>query len=266
MSIELSILLGFVQALTEFLPISSSGHLALLELLFGGAELGTSLTFNVMVHFATLLATVVFLRNELKEIIYSFFSSDATKRNSAHRTSLSVLVAIFPAALVGLFLRNYVQHAMQSFSWLGAGFLLTSVLLFFTQRMAKNSRPQSSLSESLAPSLKVSLIIGLLQAVAILPGVSRSGATICASLLLGLNRTQAVQFSFLISIPVIFAATILEVGNITASELPSCLVGFIVAAIFAWFAIKLLLKVISHWKLWLFAVYTGFLGIVCLVV
>lgn len=188
-----AIVLGIIQGLTEFLPVSSSGHLELAKAIFGDTSVPEeSLLFTVVVHFATALATIVVFRQEVAYIIRGLFQF---KNNDEFRFSLNIVISMIPAAMAGIFLDEQIE-ALFSGKVLLVGFMLlvTGVLLLF----ANNTKA----GDGYVSSWK-GLIIGISQAIAILPGISRSGATISTALLLGVSRERAARFSFLMVVPLI---------------------------------------------------------------
>ena len=209
-----AVILGLIQAATEYLPVSSSGHLALAEISFGLHGDGI-LTFDIILHFATLLVTVVYLKDDILEVVCKLFnrSSDGTR---ARKLLILLVIGSLPAAMVGLLLKDYIEDAFGSLRLLGMGFFLTSVfLLMARQKGLKQAGIKRILDSELAlPTVRQSLIVGASQALAILPGVSRSGTTISTGLLVGLDISTSLRFSFLLSLPIIFGATLLEVISV----------------------------------------------------
>ncbi len=195
-----AIIIAIVQGLTEWLPISSSGHILLLEKLLGYSG---GLDFEVALHFGTLMAVFLYFRKEIMDISRDFFSLKWGTDNG--RMGLLLALGTVPAAVVGFLVNDYFDTILSDFILLGMGFLVTGVLLLivgFTHGSGKGKL-----------NWKKSLIIGSAQAVAILPSVSRSGATIASGVLLGLDEKKAMKFSFLLSIPAILGASVLEWGN-----------------------------------------------------
>ena len=250
MSIIYAIILGIVQGITEFLPISSSGHLLLLEYLFGIEE--GNLFFNVLLHLASLLAVIIVMRKEILELIKKPFS----------RKTYTLILACLCSVLVVIFLSGNMDK-FTAIGYLGFGFLFSSILLFLTFLMGKKKNIPINKNQI---SYVDSIIIGITQGLATLPGVSRSGSTICSSLLLGNSREESVNFSFLLSIPIIVGALFFEllkgdfnqISNISAV---SCIVGFVSSFIVALFGLKLMKKVLKN-KSWLwFSIYLFVLAV-----
>ncbi|MBR2909565.1 MAG: undecaprenyl-diphosphate phosphatase [Clostridia bacterium] len=243
MSIIIALFLGLIQGLTEFLPISSSGHLMLFEGLLGLK--GSNIFFNLILHFATLLAVVIVFWKDVIELIKHPFGEKMRK----------IVVATIPTVILALI----VKFAIDEFTmvvFLGYGFLVSAVVIFTTFMLQK----KQNLLINKNISYKQSFIIGLVQGFAVLPGISRSGSTICAGLLQGVDREECAKFSFLISIPVILGGVIFETadgflngfGNVLA--LPS-IIGFLVAFIVALFTIKLMMRVVKKGNWLIFAIY-----------
>ena len=266
-----AVLLGMFQGITEFLPISSSGHLVLLQKILGITE--PVMVFDTAVHGGTLLAVIIVLRRDIWSIL----------RHIVQPLTLYLIVATIPAVIVALLFKDWIEHAFSSGSFLGFAFLVTSVLLLISDMIYRGNRKPGGLPARLdgpAPirtqdemNLIDALFIGLLQAVAIVPGISRSGATISGALFRRLDRYFAARFSFLLSIPAILGALVLQIkdlaktgvsgsGAIGASPI---IVGCLVAAVIGFLSISLLLRIIRDHSLRGFALYTGILGLMVLV-
>lgn len=232
-----TILLGLVQGLTEFLPVSSSGHLVLLSGILGTGEV---LFVSVMLHFGTLLAVCYAMRSDILRIF---------KEKNFHMVG-KLIVASIPAAVVMLLLREKIQTLFESGKGLCFGFFATAVLLLVTDRFSKNS-PNKPLT------YKTALVMGLCQAIAPLPGISRSGSTIGGGVISGASRSEVAVFSFYMSVVIIFGSTIFEVGSVTLTDvnIAATLLGMLAACLSGVFAIKLLMKLISGGKLKFFSYY-----------
>jgi len=239
MTLIQSLILSLVQGITEFLPISSDGHLNLFQHFF---KLTPSLTFDVFLHAATFLSVVFFFRSQIKY----FFSN-----------LKYIIVGSIPAILVGFFLKDQFESLFSSPKLLPFFFLLTGILVFSTKFLKKKNKKITYLS---------AFIIGTFQALAILPGVSRSGCTIFSALLLGLSPLNAFNFSFSLFIPASIGAIILESKNILNPNIltQNNLISFVMAFIVGIFALKLLQKIISKDKFWIFGVYTINLSVILL--
>ena len=206
MSIIEAIILGIIQGLTEFLPVSSSGHLELAKVILGDTSVPEeSLTFTVVLHFATALSTLVIFRKEVFEIFKGLFQF---KWNEQTQFCLKIVISMIPAVIIGLAFEKQLESLFGGkILFVGCMLLITAVLLLLADR-AKNTDKNVSKTNS--------LIIGVSQAIAMLPGISRSGATISTSVLLGIDRTKAARFSFLMVVPLIFGKIVKDLmgGNL----------------------------------------------------
>lgn len=254
-----AIILGIIQGLTEFLPVSSSGHLELGKAILGDNSVPQeSLLFTVVLHFATALSTIVIFRKDIITIIKGLFSGTW---NEETKFVLKIIVSMIPAVLVGLFLEEQLEQLFGgNILLVGAMLIITAILLFLADK-AKNTNKDVS--------FKNAFIIGISQAIAMLPGISRSGATISTSVLLGNDKTKAARFSFLMVVPLIFgkmAKDILggelsfESQNITALS-----VGFIAAFVAGLFACTWMIAIVKKSKLSYFAIYCAIVGLIAIV-
>lgn len=254
--IEQSALLGALQGLTEFLPVSSSGHLALAQTLFGVK--GAGLTLSVVLHAGTLLATVVYFRKRLLAIVSDWFHATRQghfpRYNSPGRDAWLVVLATLPTAVFGLLMHDTVESWTQDPMATGAGFLVTAGILVSTH-WARGGTLR-------APGVRGAVLIGVMQGLAIFPGVSRSGMTIIAALWLGVRSERAFEFSMLLSIPAVLGAVVLELAG--ANNLDGKLMGLVLGASVAFCvglgALALLRQVVSHGRLAWFALWVLPLG------
>ncbi len=259
MSIIEAIILGIIQGLTEFLPVSSSGHLELAKFIMGDESLPKeSMMMTVVLHFATALSTVVIFRKEIIQIIKGLF---AFQWNEEFKFSLKIIVSMIPAALVGVLFNDQLEAFFTGKIMLvGAMLILTGVLLLLADR-AKHTDKNVSFSNA--------LIIGISQAIAILPGISRSGATISTSVLLGIDREKSARFSFLMVVPLIFgkiAKDIMSDEFITTSvNYTSLSLGFIAAFLTGLLACTWMIKLVKKSKLSYFSIYCFIIGTVAIV-
>jgi undecaprenyl-diphosphatase len=266
MSIVHAIILGIVQGLTEFLPVSSSGHLVLLQKLFGIEE--PAMFFDTMVHLGTLLAVCMVLWKDIVAIL----------RRIVQPLTGYLILATIPAVVAALVLRGPIEYAFESGQFLGFSFLITTALLCTAELLSRRARSGEGIinDEGLkkAEDMKWldALIIGLLQAVAIIPGISRSGATISGALSRRLDRDFAARFSFLLSIPAILGALVLHTKDLVhdgaATEgigAAAIIAGMVSAAVVGFFSVRLMLKIIRERSLFGFAIYTAILGILVLI-
>jgi undecaprenyl-diphosphatase len=262
MSIIEAIVLGIVQGLTEFLPVSSSGHLVLLQKIFGITA--PALFFDTMLHAGTLLAVMTVLWQDIWAILKKLIQP----------LTFLLIIATIPAVIAALIFGDAIEHAFESGKFLSFCFLVTSAILIIAEKLSRVNTA-NILKKQENTNFFDALIIGIMQAIAIIPGISRSGATISGALLRKLERGFAARFSFLLSIPAILGALILQVKDLlkggtaeTASEnieAASVIAGTVTAAIVGFFAVKLMLKMIREKSLYGFAIYTAVLGILILI-
>ncbi|MGB2706497.1 MAG: undecaprenyl-diphosphate phosphatase [Candidatus Omnitrophota bacterium] len=233
------ILLAVIQAATEFLPVSSSGHLALIS----GIISKPDLFFFTALHLASLVAVVIFTRKEIANLL-SF-------ERRYRRIWIYLIIATVPAALCGVLFREAIEKAFSSFFFIGGAFIFTGVILFFT----RFSKTHSDLN------IKNSIIIGLFQMLALFPGVSRSGMTISSALFSGIDREKAVKFSFLLFIPLSLGAFLLEAREGFYFN-AALVISFFVCLIFSLVFLNLLFFVVKKGKLWLFSLYCFAAGLI----
>ena len=244
-----SFILGIVQALTEFLPVSSSGHLVIVQDLLGG-QTGGDAAFEVAVHMGTLLSILVILRREVASLMGGFVS--VKYRYPSWREEVTfILLSAIPAGIIGVLFKDELEHSFGNLKGVGIALILTGVLLLTTRNRA-GTRQSLSIWDS--------LWIGLAQAVAILPGVSRSGSTISVALWLGIQRERAAKLSFLMSLPVIGGAGLLKGLDlaeqpISSAAFISLIVGTTSSFVFGLFALRLMLRWISRPSFAYFGVY-----------
>ncbi len=268
-----AIILGIIQGLTEFLPVSSSGHLVLFQKLFGLKE--AELFFDVCVHLGTLLAVMVVFRQEIKNIILAlmrFISSTGPKKNILQKIesdpdlkmALLIVVGSIPTAVLGFLFRGIADRLFASAFLAGLMLMVTGLLLWLTRWAA--TRVEQPGADRLTS--KNAFIIGVVQGVAIIPGISRSGSTISIGLLLGISREMAARYSFLLSIPAIIGAGLLsfkEGLSQTDQAIQISLLGAVAAALVGYGALKSLLHVVKKGRLHLFAPYCWMVGILAIV-
>ncbi len=240
-------ILGILQGLTEFLPVSSSGHLVLAQEFLGLNQPGIS--FEIVLHLATLLAIIVYFNRELLEI---FDFSKGIKNSLFFR----IVIGSIPAAIVGMLADNFLEKFFEGTLWPSL-FLILNGIVLFTTLLARERKNDISLRDA--------FLIGIAQAFAILPGISRSGSTITIALLLGIKRSEAFKFSFFLSIPAILGASILKLrsGIIFEKDL---IYAFILAFVSGLIALLLLRKLVLRGKLAYFGIYTIILGVICLII
>lgn len=251
-----AIILGIVQGLTEFIPVSSSGHLEIGKAILGDTSLpGESLMFTVVVHFATALSTIVVFWKDVAVIFRGLFK---WKNNEELAFSLKIILSMVPAALIGIFFEEEMETLFGG-NILLVGFMLiiTALLLWLADRAKNTDKPVS---------YNNAFIIGIAQAVALLPGISRSGATISASVLLGVDKSKAARFSFLMVVPLILGKIAKDIlsGELaeSTSDFSILLLGFVAAFIAGVAACTWMIKLVRQSKLSYFAIYCFIVGII----
>ena len=239
-----AIILGIVQGLAEFLPISSSGHLAVGQYLFGIDE--GNLAFIIVVHVGTLIPVVIVYRKAIWELIKKPFQ----------KMTYLLVIATAPAAIVAIFFEDAIEAALVSVSFIALGFIVTGIVLIGTDALRKAGKKSDEITYPDA------VLIGIAQAVAVFPGISRSGSTIAASLARGINREDAAKFIFLMSIPAILGALLIQIihiarGNLLLEDLDFMVLGagFLASALSGYLAINFMLAAIKKAKLSYFAYY-----------
>ena len=257
-----ALILGLVQGLTEYLPVSSSGHLAIGQALFGMDDGADNLMFTVAVHVATVLSTLVVLWSEIDWILRGLFKFEM---NSATKYALNILVSMIPVGIVGLFFKDQVEEIFGSgLLVVGCCLLVTALLLIFSYYAKPRQKDHLSKRDA--------FIIGVAQACAVLPGLSRSGSTIATGLLLGNKKERLAQFSFLMVIPPILGEALLDVLKAVKGEavlggielLPLC-VGFVAAFLSGCFACKWMINIVKRGKLVYFGVYCIVVALITIV-
>ena len=249
-----SIILGIVQGLTEFLPISSSGHLEISKVILGN-DLSNkeSLLFTIVLHTATAFSTISFFRKDLWEIFSGLFDK---KHNTSHNFSISIIISMVPAVFVGLFFEETINSMFDGNLILVGSMLYITALLLFISDFLKLKQNEIN--------FKNSFIIGLVQAIAILPGISRSGATIASAVIIGIDREKAARFSFIMVIPLILgsmAKSLLDNGlNLENFDVISLSLGFISAFFTGLFACKWMILLVKKSKLYYFSIYCLIIG------
>ena len=253
-----AIILGIVQGLTEFLPVSSSGHIQLAnELLGTNLDPESNLTFSLTLHAATVLSTIVVLWAEIWKLIKGLFSRTFTEEQAY---LLKIVISMIPVGIVGLFFKDYIEAAFSSIAVVGVMLLVTSALLAFAYYAKPRQKDTISYRDA--------FIVGLAQAVAVLPGLSRSGSTIATGLLLGNKKQSVAQFSFLMVLPPILGNALLDIvkgdfgGGVDTLPLVA---GFIAAFVTGCVACKWMIDIVKRGKLIWFAIYCGIVGVVALV-
>ena len=254
-----SILLGIIQGLTEFLPVSSSGHLELGKAILGDNSVPEeSLLFTVVLHFATALSTIVVFRKDIWSLLKGILKFEW---NDDLQFASKIAISMIPAVIVGLFFEEQLEQLFGgNILLVGFMLLITAILLFFADK-AKNTNKNVSFGNA--------FIIGVAQAIAMLPGISRSGATISTSVLLGNDKTKAARFSFLMVVPLIFGKIAKDVlsGDLSleSQNFTALSIGFIAAFISGLFACTWMISLVKKSKLTYFAIYCAIVGLIAVI-
>ncbi len=267
-----AVILGTVQGLTEFLPVSSSGHLVMFQHLFGLKE--PELVFDIAVHVGTLMAVVVYFKKELLGIIGAVLKmagrmakKEATWKDAweDQKTKMALLIVLgsVPTGLIGVGFHQIADRIFSSVRLVGVMLLMTGTFLWLTRRLKNSGHGMGRFSG------KKALVVGCAQGLAILPGISRSGATIAAGMFLGLNRELAARFAFLLSIPAICGAALLAVNDLAGgneSSLSLIAVGVLSAAVVGYLSLKILVFIVNKGRLYLFSPYCWVIGLLALII
>ncbi|MAB48262.1 MAG: UDP-diphosphatase [Flavobacteriaceae bacterium] len=254
-----AIILGIVQGLTEFLPVSSSGHLELGKAILGDNSLPKeSLLFTVVLHFATALSTIVIFRKDILDIIKGILKFEW---NEDLQFLSKIVISMIPAVIVGLFFEEQLEALFNgNILLVGIMLIITAILLFLADR-AKDTNKSVTFSNA--------FVIGISQAIAMLPGISRSGATISTSVLLGNDKTKAARFSFLMVVPLIFGKIAKDIlgGEITydSANFTTLGIGFIAAFVAGLFACKWMIALVKQSKLTYFSIYCIIVGLIAII-
>ncbi len=257
MDVIIIIILGIVQGLTEFLPVSSSGHLVLLENIFNIEN--SSLFINVVLHFATLLAVVIYYRKQIWQLI----------KHPIQPLALYLIISTIITCSIVLLFADFFESSFSGvlLAW---GFFLSALFLFATEYISRRYEEQKYNYSKV--NIKHSIFLGIFQGLAILPGVSRSGTTLCAGIVMGINKKDALDYSFLMSIPIIIASLVYELikadysAILTEINVFNLILGGVVAFVFAILGIKVMLKVVEKIQYKWFALYLLILGIITIFV
>jgi undecaprenyl-diphosphatase len=266
MNYLISIFLGIAQGLTEFLPISSSGHLIVFHDIFNW-QTADNLAFDVFLHWGTLVALVIYFYKDIIRYLKAFLKSFVSwnlKTDLDQRLSWLILISMIPAVIAGLFLNDIIDQLFRNIISVAFFLIIVGIIFLLVEKYCVKNNDLTSLTWGKA------LLLGLAQAVALIPGVSRSGATISTGLALNLNREEAARFSFLMSIPIVFAAGAKKAWDMKDSALNFAdffvyMVGFLASVIIGYLAIKFLLNYLKNHSLNIFAYYRIMLGIVILI-
>lgn len=265
MSILDAVILGAAQGLTEFLPVSSSGHILLVSNLLGISDPG--MTFNILVHFATLLAVIIFFWKDILLILKStilsivlYVKDRDTSLDDNARFGWFIILATIPTGLIGIFFKDFFESFFSAGWHVGFFLLITGALLVIANKYNKGTK---SIKEF---TWLDSVFVGVAQGLAIFPGISRSGATISMSLLRDLDTTTAAKFSFILSIPAILGAMILDIGDISALAFSAPYISGVISSFcFGLLAIKVFIEMLKRKKLLIFSYYCFFIGLIIII-
>ncbi len=242
-----AVILSIIQGITEWFPVSSSGHLALMQQFFGFQNL----SYDVFLHFAGIFAVLFVFKREVLKLL------------SFNKVSLKyiglLILALIPAGLAGFLLSDWIENLFSNMTYLGIFFIVSGLVVYSSKFSIERKSDISN---------KDAWFIGLLQALAILPGISRSGMTISAGLFKGISKRAAIRFSFLMSIPLILGASVLKTKDLIVSniDISILIISFIITFLVSLITIKLLIKIIKSDKFYLFGIYNILLGIVVLII
>ena len=271
MDIIQAIILGIVQGLTEFLPVSSSAHLVFVPEIL---KVQSSLVFDTILHVGSLVAVVIYFWKDIIHMLKSFFSSlmdiprrqfrEGIKEDKFKKLAWFVIIGTIPAGLAGVLFKDTFEALFNDVFIVGFFLIITGFLLWGSEMMSRRVNNKTSLKEM---SVKNSILIGIAQAFAIAPGISRSGATISAGLFLGIERELAARYSFLLSIPAILGAALVQMKDISTIDVSATvfIAGFIAAAVTGYIAIKIVLKLIQEKNLLIFAYYCWIIGPIAMI-
>jgi undecaprenyl-diphosphatase len=258
-------ILGIVQGITEFLPISSSGHLVIVPYLLNWKIPSEQIfPFNVLIQLGTLVSVIIYFWKDLVEIIKNFVTGIFESHpfsNEKTRLGWMIVIATIPALIGGLFLKDLVESAFESVLAVAIFLIVTAILLFIADKLGKNLYSMNDIN------WKTALFIGIFQLLSLFPGISRSGSTISGGVIRGLIRKEAARFSFLMSIPVMFGAGILSIKDLLEVPdlnqfLPVLLIGFITSGIVGYFSIHWLLNFLNKKSFVSFSVYCLIVAII----
>lgn len=254
-----ALILGIIQGLTEFLPVSSSGHLELAKFIFGNETAPeSSMLMTVVLHGATALSTIVIFRKDIIEIFSGLFRF---KWNDEMKFSLKIILSMIPAALVGVLLESELEVLFdKQILLVGVMLTITAILLYFADKAKTTDKGVGFVN---------AIIIGLSQAIAILPGISRSGATISTSVLLGIDRAKSARFSFLMVVPLILGKMAKDITsgeiNVNMDDSVTLIIGFVSAFLVGLLACNWMIKIVKRSKLTYFAIYCLIIGSIAII-
>lgn len=255
------IILGFVEGITEFLPISSTGHLIVFSHLLNSEMGRLGGTFEIFIQLGAVIAVFIFYFGEIRRQVITVHQD-----RNVQRLWMNIIIAAIPAAILGFLLRDFIKETLFNPLVIAITLIIGGVIFILIERHPREDKPEQTMNDI---TLKQAGIIGIFQAVALIPGVSRAGATILGGLLNGINRSVITQFSFYLAIPVLGGATILDLilslDELKSNDLLYLFIGAVVSGIVAWIAIRWLLRYISKNSFMIFGYYRIIAGIIILV-
>ncbi len=254
MSLSAAVLLGVIQGLTEFFPVSSSGHLAVAQHFLPGFD-QPGVLFDINLHLGTLMAVLIYFRSEIKQLVIGILPG--ASGTPGRRLAMMLVIGTIPAVLVGLLFGSVVEKSFTQLGVVGLGLLVTGTLLLLSTRWARTDRGLESVTVTDA------LTVGILQSTALVPGISRSGTTIVGGLSRGLSRAAAARFSFLLSIPAILGGAVYEIPKarlLPEEAVANYAAGFIAALIVGYIAIDVVLRSLANRRFHLFGYYCLVVG------
>jgi len=245
-----AIILGIIQGITEWLPVSSSGHLAIFQNIF---DINVPILYNVLLHVATLLVLFVVFKDDIIKCINALISWDW--KSEYGKLNKFIIIGSIPICIFGYFFRNIIESLFGNIFSISIALLITGAVLFLTKFVNQNKKL----------NIKNSFLIGIAQAFALIPGISRSGITISTGILSGVDKRKVTRFSFLLSIPAIIGAFVFEIGTISEIEIMPSIIGFITSFFVGYVSLRFLLNLIYKNKFWIFAIYCWIIGILLLI-
>ncbi len=258
----LAVLMGIVQGLTEFIPVSSTAHLRLLPELFNRQDMGAA--YTAVIQIGTLFSLLIYFKKDIFLLVTDFFISLKRRdyNNPNFLLSLYIMIGTLPIVIAGVLLKNYIENELRSLSVIASSLIFFAILLLISEKTGKKEKDLTRITT------KDAFIIGIAQALALIPGASRSGVTICMALFLGYKRDVSARFSFLLSIPSLLGAGIFEIKEIFRSSFETSISSVIIATIISFIAgiiaIEFLLRFLINHKVNIFAYYRIILGLIIL--
>jgi undecaprenyl-diphosphatase len=257
MNIIESIILGIIQGITEFLPVSSSAHLVFIQNYFCITE--PQVFYDCLLHMATLAVIIVYFREDIKKIFLNSYKIKEVKTNQFSRVFWLIVAGTVPTVIIGYFFKDTIEAVFGKIMIVAVLLMITGVIVFISDRIGNNSKREMN------TGIRDALIIGFAQGIAILPGISRSGITIVACIILGLNRQWSAKYSLLLSVPAILGATVLKLKDagfiVQSGMVITYLSGIITAFIVGYLALKVFIRVLTERKLGYFAYYCWLVGL-----